>query len=207
MIIHLEKITKEYNGKLVLDDITARFETGYIYIIRGVSGSGKTTFLNVISGVTVPDSGILRFDSDILNNRNIFEYRKKISIMFQNSYLINDLTLRENLEFYGKYDNKVNELLNELGIQERLDTMASALSVGERQRANLARALSGKPQIIFADEPDASLDNDNSEIIHRNLEEFANRGNTVFLVTHRKEHKFLKYREFFLDNGKLIPVL
>ena len=205
MRIIINDVFKKYDGKVILDNINENFESGFIYVITGDSGCGKTTFLNILSGITLPDKGFIKFGNEILNKKNLDIYRNKIGIMLQNSFLINDLTLIENLDFFKiPLKETTSFLIRELELEDRMNIKAAALSVGERQRVSLIRVLSLQPEIIFADEPTASLDRKNADLINKYLEEFiTDKNKTVFLVTHKEDIDFKAYKKIQLNNGKI----
>jgi len=204
----MKDICLKYDDKVLLNKVNETFDRGYIYIITGDSGCGKTTLLNVLSGTTEADSGVVIFDKQILNQNSIHVFRNRIGIMLQNSFLINELTLIENLDFSNITDKELtSKLLKEMNMQDRINIKAGALSVGERQRASLIRVLSSKPDIIFADEPTAALDLKNAELINRYLQAFVEEEKkTVFMVTHKSDVEFEFQKKIKLEEGKIIEL-
>jgi len=170
-------------------------------LILGKSGSGKTTILNILGGLLPPTSGKVIIDGTSiydLDGAALDRFRgKHIGIVFQKPHLLQPLSVEENIRlanfFGGEGDSdKVTHLLQELGITGKRNAKISSLSEGEAQRVSIARALANRPKIILADEPTASLDDDNAEAVIRLLQSQSKKLNAVLIiVTHDqrvKEH-------------------
>ena len=182
--------------RVILDNVNAEFETGKFYAILGESGSGKTTFLSLISSLDNPQSGVILFKGQSIKEIGYEKYRRNhISIVFQNYNLIQYMTAVENvLVAMGITDNKIEgnkkevayKLLEDVGIdKETADRRVNRLSGGEQQRTAIARALSTDPEIIMADEPTGNLDHETSgEIIELLMRLAHERGKCVIVVTH-----------------------
>lgn len=189
--------SKGYNRLHVLKGIDIDIKKGEIVSVTGESGSGKSTFLNLIGGLDVPTKG-----SIIINNVNIVslddyslsKFRNtQLGFIFQFHYLLPDFTALENvmLPYLSyKYDKKeagkrANKLLEDVGLKDRLHHKPSELSGGEQQRVAIARSLVNNPQIVLADEPTGNLDEDNSDVVRKILWNLREKYNlTVLLVTH-----------------------
>ena len=154
MEIRLENVSKSYD-RPVLKSLNYHFESGRLYVIKGVSGCGKSTLLSIIGGVEKEYDGRVMYDPPKLRSAYIF----------QRSLLLASLTVRENLQLICWDAEKVNEHAEMLGIRDLLDKLPGTLSGGERQRAAIERALLREPQLLLADEPTASLDDANSRKI------------------------------------------
>ena len=182
--------------RVILDNVNAEFETGKFYAILGESGSGKTTFLSLISSLDTPQSGEILFKGQSIKEIGYEKYRRNhISIVFQNYNLIQYMTAVENvLVAMGITDNKIEgnkkevayKLLEDVGIdKETADRRVNRLSGGEQQRTAIARALSTDPEIIMADEPTGNLDHETSgEIIELLMRLAHERDKCVIVVTH-----------------------
>tara|TARA_B100000609_G_C17193361_1_gene423723 strand:- start:449 stop:1075 length:627 start_codon:yes stop_codon:yes gene_type:complete len=144
-------------------------------LILGNSGVGKTTFLNILGGLLLPQSGLITLNGTNyteLSNKDLDKFRgKNIGIIFQSPYFVNNLNLMDNLLFSlflskNQQDkNIVIELLNQLGLHDKIYSKPNDLSQGEKQRASIALALVKKPNLILADEPTSSLDDNNCDLV------------------------------------------
>lgn len=168
-------------------------------LILGKSGSGKTTLLHILGGLLKPQSGEVIIDGTsiyTLSGNALDKFRgEKIGIIFQKPHILSALTVLENLQlanfFVGKDTRTTIERnLVELGISDKKMAKPDTLSEGESQRVSIARALANEPKIILADEPTASLDDENAEIVIRLLKAQANRLQAVLIVvTHDQRVK------------------
>ena len=144
-------------------------------LILGNSGVGKTTFLNILGGLLLPQSGLITLNGTNyteLSNKDLDKFRgKNIGIIFQSPYFVNNLNLMDNLLFSlflskNQQDkNVVIELLNQVGLNDKIYSKPNDLSQGEKQRASIALALVKKPNLILADEPTSSLDDNNCDLV------------------------------------------
>lgn len=173
-IISIKNIHKTYNEKTVpvhaLRGVDLEISEGEFTAIVGPSGSGKTTLLNIIGGLDRPTEGDIRLDQtelSELNENQLIEFRKNnIGFIFQSYNLIPVLTSKENVEFVMLLQNRpkkemetrAKELLNAVGLSDKLDQRPAQLSGGQQQRVAVARALASKPRFVLADEPTANLD-------------------------------------------------
>lgn len=168
-------------------------------LILGKSGSGKTTLLHILGGLLKPQSGEVTIDGTSiysLKGNSIDKFRgEKIGIIFQKPHILSALTVMENLQianfFVGKNtQNTIERNLEELGILDKKSAKLDTLSEGEAQRVSIARALANEPKIILADEPTASLDDENAENVIRLLKVQAKRLQAVLIVvTHDQRVK------------------
>ena len=188
---------KEPNITKALDGVDFSVEKGEFVAIVGTSGSGKSTLLNMLGGLDIPTSGEIKIQGKKLSDLNdeqltIFR-RRNIGFIFQNYNLLPMLNVYENIvlpiELDGQEVDQVflNEIINMLGLKEKLKSMPNMLSGGQQQRVAIARALVNNPQLIIADEPTGNLDPRTSEEIVRILHEINERGTTVLMVTHQLE--------------------
>ena len=182
--IILKNLTKSFvkNKKIkVLNNINFTFRAGKIYSIMGPSGSGKSTLLNILSLLDRPNKGQILFDRKDLSLNNIEkndEIRSKnIGIVYQDKNLLGDFTAIENVllarlaldEKNKKAFEESKKILKKVGLLNRMDHVPSELSGGEKQRIAIARAIINNPQIILADEPTGSLDNQNFKRYFQNI--------------------------------------
>ena len=200
-MLQTHNISFQYDesNRLSVSDLSLR--GGDELLLLGKSGSGKTTILNILGGLLPPDQGEI-----IINGTSLYQLKgteldifrgKNIGIVFQKPHLLKPLTVEENINlasfFVGKQlRGKVTELLRELDITDKKDANVSTLSEGESQRVSIARALANTPKIILADEPTASLDDENAQSVIRLLQTQSRKLNAVLIiVTHDqrvKEH-------------------
>ncbi|MBO4770038.1 MAG: ATP-binding cassette domain-containing protein [Clostridia bacterium] len=173
MKITLENISKSYD-RPVLCGINCVFETGKLYVIKGVSGCGKSTLLNIIGGVQPNYEGRITADG---------QENFTCAYVFQKSLLVGSLTVTDNLRLVCGHDEAIRKAAQDVGIAHLLDRYPSCLSGGERSRASVARALLIPSDVVLADEPTASLDADNSARIARLLKEIAAE-KAVIVATH-----------------------
>ncbi|HEY7566274.1 MAG TPA: ABC transporter ATP-binding protein [Gemmatimonadaceae bacterium] len=192
-------LTKEFDSGAhhltVLRDVTFEIPQGEFIAVVGPSGSGKTTLLGLLAGLDTPTRGQVILDGiDITNLSEDARARlrgEKVGFVFQTFQLIPTLTALENvqvpLELRGERnaESRARELLNRVGLADRVEHLPTQLSGGEQQRVALARAFANRPRILFADEPTGNLDGTTGERIVALLEELNKEaGSTIVLVTH-----------------------
>ncbi|PLX18857.1 MAG: hypothetical protein C0601_03540 [Candidatus Muiribacterium halophilum] len=209
MIIKTDNMSRIYNQKYLLKDVSLTFEQGKIYVIRGISGSGKTTFMNTLSLVSKPDKGSVFIDGiDPWKQSKIEEFRNRFSIILQNSFLINELDVEENILLgtgLKKLNSNALELLEEASLENKISDKARTLSVGEKQRVNIVRALIREPEVIFADEPVASLDDDNREFVKKRLLKFCEeKDKSLFIISHYDHIESDRVEFVEIDKGKVM---
>lgn len=186
-MLELKSIFKAYNGKAVLHGISCQFIEGKIYVIKGVSGCGKTTLLNIIGGLDTDYKGEYVCDGSSVstyNNKELDTYRQSIGYMFQSSLLLAKLTVLENLMFIKNDEQAIMYYAQKLSIEPLLQKYPEQLSGGERQRIAIMRCLLNNPKLILADEPTASLDAANSKRISDLFAQISNNSNIIIIVTH-----------------------
>jgi putative ABC transport system ATP-binding protein len=215
-IRELEKTYTSGSKKLtVLSDINFEVEKGSIFSIVGPSGSGKTTLLGLCAGLDDATSGNVELCGADLQNLNEDQRaqlrNKEVGFIFQNFQLLPTLTALENvivpLELQGgKNAEKVGtDLLEKVGLGDRLDHYPSQLSGGEQQRVALARAFSNKPSILFADEPTGNLDEETGEKVIQLLFELNKEaGTTLIIITHDLDLANRTQQILRLKGGKIV---
>ena len=207
-IVVSKNIVKTFGAKIALNKINFEIKEGEIFGFLGPSVSGKTTMINILTGQLVQDGGnsqLLGKDSYSLNSTDL----EKIGIVSDKSGFYEKLSLEKNLllyaKLYGVNLNRVDELLNKVGLLESKSILAEQLSTGMKQRMLLARALINQPKILFLDEPTSGLDPTTSKSIHELLVDLKENGTTIFLTTHdMNEATLLCDNLALLNKGKLI---
>ena len=188
-MIEFVNVFKAFGDKKLLNDFNLSIPDGEFVVFAGKSGCGKTTLLNMIGGLEKPDSGQLIVDGvDLYKRKNKTDYfTYKVGFLFQNFALIEDRTVEQNLNLVQKKARSGMELadvLTTLGIQDKLKEKVYKLSGGEQQRVALARLMFKQCDIILADEPTGSLDNENAKMVIDILHKMNDMGKTIILVTH-----------------------
>ncbi len=199
MLLEVNNVSKTYRGSgrevLALNNVTCAVDAGDFVAVRGPSGCGKTTLLLITGGLLAPDAGgeVLIDGQDpykLSADRRASFRSSNIGFVFQQFHLIPYLDVLDNVMApaiaTGLADAKgrAHDLLAKFGMEHRLHHVPAQLSVGERQRTALARALLNQPKLILADEPTGNLDQDNAQAVLGYLAEFAKNGGGVLLVTH-----------------------
>ena len=200
-LITLNKISKSFltNKKiLVLKKINYKFRKGKIYSLVGPSGSGKSTLLNILSLIDKPTVGSVKIDDRVVNYNDLSindKIRaKRIGIIYQQNNLLPDFTALENvyLARLSIDDNKkkavdnAKNIIQKMGLINRINHYPSELSVGEMQRIAIARALINEPQIILADEPTGSLDQSTAKEVFNILYKLKNSNRLIIYATHNR---------------------
>lgn len=199
-MIEVKELRKNYGELAVLKGVNLEVRSGEILSIMGASGAGKTTFLQILGTLEAPDSGSLHFDGqDLLKLRGkaLARFRNQhIGFVFQFHHLLPEFTAAENVAIPALIDRqnrrealrRASELLDFMGLKERLDHKPSALSGGEQQRVAVARALMNQPRVVLADEPTGNLDSSNAAEMHRLFASIRAEFATSFvIITHNKE--------------------
>lgn len=211
---------KKYYGKnenltKALDGVDLNINQGEFVAIIGASGSGKSTLLNMIGGLDNPTSGEVQIGGKEIGNMNADELtifrRRNIGFIFQNYNLIPVLNVLENITLPIELDGKspdelfITEIIDILGLKEKIYKMPSQLSGGQQQRVAIARALASKPNIILADEPTGNLDSVTSEevldLMKKMSEQFHQ---TIVMITHDPNIASKADRTIKISDGKVI---
>ncbi len=215
-MIEAKNISKSYGSLKVLDNVNFYVDKSSIVSIVGKSGAGKSTLLHILGTLEQADAGELFIDGmevSKYNEKKLAKFRNEyIGFIFQFHHLLDEFTALENVcmpalirgESKATSAHKAKELLDYLGLGERLNHKPSELSGGEQQRVAAARALINRPAVIFADEPSGNLDNNNSAEMHALFQKMCNDFNQTFIiVTHNIELAQLSDARYELINGKL----
>lgn len=220
-VISVTGITRTYNPKTIpvhaLQGVDLEISQGEFTALVGPSGSGKTTLLNIIGGLDSPTSGtVIINDTDVtkLSDGQLIEFRKKnIGFVFQAYNLIPVLTAKENVEFVmllqgaskAERDKRVTELMESIGLGDKLNSRPAQLSGGQQQRVAVARALAPKPTFILADEPTANLDSKSTANLLDIMAELNKKENITFLFsTHDQRVIDRATRIVTLEDGKIV---
>lgn len=220
MLLELKNVSKHYalaNQTIkALDQISLSVKEGEFLAIMGPSGSGKSTFLQVASMLAEPTSGNI-----FLKGRNVTNYNeierahlrnKEIGFIFQQFNLLARTSALDNVALplvYAQVDRENREsaaqdMLERVGLGERLRNTPAQLSGGQQQRVAIARALINNPAIIFADEPTGNLDSKSGEEIKKLLKDLHKEGKTIILVTHEDDVASIAKRRLVFKDGKII---
>ena len=202
MCIILENVEKSYD-RPVLKGINYTFETGKVYVIKGVSGCGKSTLFNIIGGLEKDYSGKVE---NLLNKDKKVSNDEMTGYIFQYSLLLSNITIKENLLLIKNDEGSINELCESVGIAHLLDKFPDQISGGERQRVAIVRALLLEPQIILADEPTASLDDVNSENIAEIITKLKSKDRIILVATHEHYFDELADEIIYLKYGEIDKV-
>ena len=205
----------EPNITRALDGVTLSIEKGEFVAIVGTSGSGKSTLLNMIGGLDVPTSGKVIVDgrelSTLKDEQLTIFRRRKIGFIFQNYNLVPVLNVYENIVLPVELDgNKVDkkfmkEVVQMLGLEDKLNNMPNNLSGGQQQRVAIARALVAKPAIVLADEPTGNLDSKTSADVLWLLKTTSQKFHqTLVMITHNNEIAQLADRIIRIEDGKIV---
>ena len=197
-MIKVTNLTHYYNKDLALENINLEIKSGEFIAIIGESGSGKSTLLSILSTLLKPTSGDIVYENiNYKDIKNIDDFRKNnIGFIFQFHYLINYLSVKENINLANEKASKeeIFDLLKLLGIENLIDKYPNEISGGQRQRVAIARALINNPKIIFADEPTGNLDSKNSLNVFELFKTLANIGTTIIVETHDKSLALLAHK-------------
>lgn len=224
-VIELKNINKIYKTKAeeihILKNVNLSFSKGDFVSIQGKSGSGKTTLLNILGLLDIPTNGEMFIDDKIINYRNEKIKNKirneKMGFVFQFHYLLNEFTALENVmmpAFINKNFNKKElkdramELMEMVGLGERVKHKPLELSGGEKQRVAIARAMVNNPEIILADEPTGNLDTETSLVINNLFKKInEEKKQSIIIVTHSLELANMAEYKYKIEKGEFNKVL
>ena len=207
-VIDVRSIRHNFGEKVVLDHVNFQISKGEIFGLLGPSGAGKTTLIKILTGQLRPAAG----ESTILGKESVNlagnDYRK-IGIMMDNFGLYERLNCYDNLKFYtminGIPTERIDEVLEKVGLIDARKTIVSNLSKGMRSRLLLARGILCEPEVLFLDEPTSGLDPMTTEEIHKLILEEKAKGTTIFLTTHNMaEAEKLCDNVALLNEGKIV---
>lgn len=211
---------KKYYGKgetevRALDGVDLEIEAGKFVAVVGTSGSGKSTLLNMLGGLDTPTSGTVTIGNTELSGLKDEELtvfrRRRIGFVFQNYNLIPTLNVWENIVFPIAMDGQkpdeafIREVVEALGLEEKIRSLPNNLSGGQQQRVAIARALAAKPDIVLADEPTGNLDSKTSDnvigLLHMTSQKFHQ---TIIIITHNPEIAQLTDQIIRIEDGRIV---
>lgn len=220
MIIKATNIIRTYhNGEIdvpVLKGVDISIEKGEFLMLTGKSGAGKSTLLYQLALLDTPNEGSIEIEGIEWTKKSEaekLEFRlNEFGYVFQDYALLPELTAIENVALpllmsgmeKTKAYEKALKLLNKVGIAQKADNLESQLSGGEKQRVGVARAIVNEPKILFADEPTANLDSENSKNVMDLLKELNDSGQTIVLISHEPEFYHYGDRKIVVEDGKII---
>ena len=199
MLIETYNLTKKYGKKLALNKVNLKVDRGQLVAYLGTNGAGKSTTINILTGLLKPTSGTITYAKDL-----------KIGVVFQSSVLDDVLSVNENLNLRAQMYRDVSkawleQLIDLIGIRSFLHQKYGTLSGGQKRRVDIARALIDHPDILFLDEPTTGLDLQTRIVIWNLLQKLQKeQGLTIFLTTHYLEEAENADQMYILENGKVL---
>ena len=216
-MIKIENIVKQFNKLKAVDDVSLEIKKGEIVCLIGPSGSGKSTVLRCINGLEKPESGHVYIQGELLDEKNKESYKKLRSLMgfvFQHFNLFPNMTVLENLtlapiQVMKKSKEEAQDIacqyLERVGLLDKKDEYPNKLSGGQKQRVAIARSLCMNPEIMLFDEPTSALDPEMVIEVLEVMQELANEGMTMVVVTHEMGFaRTVADRVIFLEGGKIV---
>ncbi|MCT7540044.1 ABC transporter ATP-binding protein [Aliarcobacter cryaerophilus] len=206
-MIKVKNLTHYYNNDKALENINLEINKGEFICLVGESGSGKSTLLSIISTLLKPTKGELFFENlNYKNIKDIDDFRKtNIGFIFQFHYLINYLTVKENIKLANEKatENEIHNLLKILRIENLSNKYPNEISGGQRQRVAITRALINKPKVIIADEPTGNLDSKNSLNVFEIFKKLSQEQVTIIVATHDKNLAQIANKIYEVKDGKI----
>jgi len=216
-MIHAENIRKQFGERVAVDDVSFTIEGGETFGLLGPNGAGKTTTISMLVGLLTPERGHVQIgvDAELENNPCAARVRQRIGIAPQALSLYDELTARENLEFFGglyglagsRLKQRRESVLDLAGLADRQRDRVATFSGGMKRRLNIAVALIHEPSILLLDEPTVGVDPQSRNHIFESIQALSNAGLTIIYTTHyMEEAQRLCDRVAIMDHGKLLAL-
>lgn len=213
--IEVKNLNKTYSSGNIevqaVKNVSFEIEKGEVVVIVGASGAGKTTLLNVLGGMDTPTTGNVIIDGQDISNykeKQLTQYRREdIGFVFQFYNLVQNLTALENVELATQICKDPKEpktVLEQVGLQDRINNFPSQLSGGEQQRVSIARAIAENPKLLLCDEPTGALDYKTGKEVLKLLQDMARKNNmTVIIITHNQAITPMADRIIKMKSGQI----
>ncbi|HED09390.1 MAG TPA: ABC transporter ATP-binding protein [Caldithrix abyssi] len=211
--VSVKDLTRTFGDFTAVDHISFNVARGEIFGFLGANGAGKTTTIRMLCGLLMPSSGMARVAG--LDVYSAYEQiKQRIGYMSQKFSLYEDLTVRENIEFYGgiyglnrrQIRQKTAELVQYLGLEKQVDQLTRSLPLGWKQRMALSAAILHDPDIIFLDEPTSGVDPVSRRNFWLLIYELADRGKTIFVTTHYMDEAEYCHRLSIMKDGRIVEL-
>jgi len=216
-IIRVKDLNKSFSGIKALDTIQFDLYPGEVHALMGENGAGKSTFMKILMGFMLPDSGSINFNGEFIENMDVHKMLKKgISMIHQEILMVPELTVAQNIflgrEFKGRFwvnEHQINQrsqqLLNLIGLDLNVKTKAKQLSIAEMQLIEIAKAISNHAKVIIMDEPTSALSDKECELLFKIIKDLKSKGVAIIYISHKLEEIFqIADRITVLRDGKYI---
>lgn len=218
-MLELRHVHKAFGDNVVLKDVSLEVDKGDVVAILGPSGSGKTTLLRCAGYLEKADSGTMKlgdreYDLNRISGRDLLDYRSRVGFVFQSFNLYGNKTALGNVTLGLRVAQKMKkedaeaigrQLLERVGLADRMDYYPSKLSGGQQQRVAIARALATNPEVVFFDEPTSALDPELTGEVLNVIKKLAEEGITMIVVTHEMEFaRKVATKVVFMENGEIV---
>jgi ABC-type multidrug transport system ATPase subunit len=208
--IEVKGLSKSFGNNRVLSDIDLKVGRGEHVTVLGPNGAGKTTLVKVLSTLSKPSTGTLRVDGEDVRSDPV-KIRRRIGLVSHETFLYDDLTVYENLRFYGRmYDipslkERIHEVVSQIRLESRLHDQVGTLSHGMQQRVSIARAVIHSPAVLFLDEPEVGLDTQAVAMLRDVLDSVNTPERTIVMTTHNlKQGIEMGDTVVILNRGKIV---
>ncbi|NQV74536.1 MAG: sugar ABC transporter ATP-binding protein [Bacteroidetes bacterium] len=216
-IIRVKDLNKSFSGIKALDSIQFDLYPGEVHALMGENGAGKSTFMKILMGLILPDSGSINFNGEFIENMDVHKMLQKgISMIHQEILMVPELTVAQNIflgrEFKGRFwvdehqiDQRSQEILNLIGLDLNVQTKAKQLSIAEMQLIEIAKAISNHAKVIIMDEPTSALSDKECELLFKIINDLKSKGVAIIYISHKLEEIFrIADRITVLRDGKYI---
>ena len=213
-MIELKDLHKSYGNNEIIKGVDLSVEKSEVVVVIGPSGSGKSTLLRCVNYLEVPTSGSVSIDGEIINRKsNINTIRAEVGMVFQHFNLFPHMTVGQNItlapinvrhQTKAEAEKIARDLLERVGLADKIDAFPDELSGGQQQRVAIARAVVANPKLILADEPTGNLDSKNGQEVMNLLSELNKEGTTIVMVTHSQHDAGFASRTINLFDGQVV---